>query len=206
MTLIPGSVLSPERIDRILEFVKESTKHFDESHNVHHAICVMMNVLRILTGEKQPYEEDVVILSSLLYDVRDAKYGELSITREALETFLLQEVGGHVEKQRRILKIIDNISWSKEVAGKRQPMDSQLDQYHLDVVSDADRLEAIGEVGVQRCIQFTLARNGQVPKDVVQHCHDKLLRIASEFIKTQRGKELAQPLHQVIVDYVTQNS
>ena len=77
----------------------------------------------------------------------------------------------------------------------------------MTAVSDADRLEALGQVGLERCIEFTKARNGIVPDDVVTHCHEKLLRLLPEnFIKTQLGKSMAVPLHDVIVDYVKLNT
>jgi HD superfamily phosphodiesterase len=93
-----------------------------------------------------------LLLAALCHDIVDSKYKELSIDRKELEEYLLIAVNNDSKKQERILNIIDNISWSKEVKGLRKPMDSEMDQYLLNVVSDADRLEAIGDVGVQRCI------------------------------------------------------
>ena len=101
-----------------------------------------------------------------------------------------------------ISKIIRNISWSKEAKGQRELFDEPY-QTVLDIVSDADRLEALGKIGIERCEIFTREHGGLVPQDVITHCHEKLLRILPEgFIKTSYGKKLAQPLNQEIIDYI----
>lgn len=200
MTSIPESRLSKEQKLLVYDFLRKSTEKFDDSHNHVHAHNVYINTMIIIDKLGIEYEEDIVFLASKLHDVCDHKYiGRGSITEEELYEFIKKIVG--VTKAHRIKNIIDNISFSKEISGKRKTLPF-CDNFYLDIISDADRLEAIGEIGLQRCITFTKERGGKVPEDVIRHCHDKLLRLSSEFIKTLPGKEMAVPLHKVIQDYV----
>lgn len=94
------------------------------------------------------------------------------------------------------------MSWSKENKGLTD-LKYKPDERYLIALTDADRLEAIGKVGLDRCITFALAHGKLVPEDVIKHCHEKLLRLLPErFIKTEYARILAQPLHDEIVDYV----
>ena len=204
--------LTKTQHDLIDNFLRESTLNFDSSHNWEHGMVVYNNTLNILTSEKIEYEDDIITLASKLHDVCDHKYPQ-SISKQDLINFIKTIVND--DKTNRIIKIIDNVSYSKEVAGKREILESPDDLY-LTVISDADRLEAIGEIGIKRCEDFTRARSNflknsfdlyftehNVTENVVQHCHDKLLRLYNDhFIKTESARKLAEPLHQVIVDYV----
>lgn len=170
----------------LLLFVFESTKHFDDSHNVIHALKVCINVLKINEGLDTPLNEEFLIVITMLHDVCDHKYPE-SIRKSELEEFIFSAYGQ--ELGRNIIEIIDNVSYSKEVKGTTKIFDDQYDTY-LQVVADADRLEAIGLAG-------------KVPEDVVKHCHEKLLRLLLEnFIKTKPARKMAEPLHQEIEEYV----
>ena len=109
----------------------------------------------------------------------------------------------NAEQAQIVIDIIENISYSKEIRGQRK----NVHQPYLDIISDADRLEAIGEVGITRCIAYTKAIHGRVPSDVVTHCHEKLLRLYKDgFIRTKTAREMAEPLHKVIEEYVSRNS
>ena len=79
-----------------------------------------------------------------------------------------------------------------------------------DIVSDADKLEAIGIAGVKRCMEYQIHKykedflNQEIPllllvKRVVEHAHEKLLRLRDHFIKTKMGKEISLPLHNEMV-------
>lgn len=185
------------------DFVKENTKHFDSSHNHEHAQAVYGNALRIIEEDKFIVDNDIIELAAKLHDVRDHKYKH-SISEEKLADFIMQTTN-NILKTSRILKIIDNISYSKEVKGKREKLQFP-DDIYLDIISDADRLEAIGKIGIERCITYTKEIGGKIPEDVVKHCHEKLLRLYNDnFIKTKAGRRMAEPLHNEIVEYVKNN-
>lgn len=213
----------------LLHFVDDSTKHFDDSHDVIHALKVTSNALAILQeleanfnsnshsnsnldsytdlelGQSvcaimpEQLDSNLLIAMTMLHDVCDHKYPE-SIQKSQLEEFIINKYGE--ENGTNIIDIIDNVSYSKEVKGLTKNFPFPLNLY-LSVVADADRLEAIGREGIERCEIFTSTHGGKVPEDVIKHCHEKLLRLLSEnFIKTGPGKKMAEPLHREIEEYV----
>lgn len=186
--------------NEIYEFVKISTSSFDESHNIDHAIAVYNNTLKIAETFKTQFQLDYDILTytAMCHDICDHKYVN-SIQPEVLTNFITNKIGE--EKCNRVMNIINNISFSKQIKGLRKQL-SYPDYIYLDIVSDADRLEAIGQIGIDRCIAYTEATGGNVPKDVIKHCHEKLLLLKDQYIVTEKGKKLAEPLHDVIQDYV----
>lgn len=80
----------------------------------------------------------------------------------------------------------------------------------LQIVRDADRIQAIGKEGIHRCYRYTKAANKNITDEnviadlVIQHCHDKLLRLYRDpgFIVTPRGRQIAEPLHQEMVTII----
>jgi HD superfamily phosphodiesterase len=196
---IESSRLSYEKLSALENFVRESTKHFDSSHNHEHANNVYLSSMEIIQSLSIPYDEDILTFASQLHDVIDHKYPD-SITTQELVGFIESQLG--IEKSKHVMDIINNVSYSKEVKGLRQTLSEPYATY-LIVVSDADKLEALGEEGIRRCETFTLSRGGSVPKDVVQHCHDKLLRLYNNhFIRTDYARLKAKPLHDYILEYV----
>jgi uncharacterized protein len=111
---------------------------------------------------------------------------------------------GAKEKANVVLDIINNISYSQEIKGKRKTLsEAGGGRMYQDIVSDADKLEAIGTVGIERCIAYTRKCGGVIPADVVKHCHEKLLKLyPGNYIRTPMGRKLAGPLHDQVVDYV----
>ena len=72
------------------------------------------------------------------------------------------------------------------------------------IVSDADKLEAIGTIGVVRAIQYTTHANPgstekQIIEDVKKHAEEKLLRLAGEFIHTPYAKREGRVRHDEMV-------
>jgi uncharacterized protein len=181
--------------EQLIQFVREHTKHFDASHDINHVIAVYQNAVLIAKEELPDYDDDILQHACLLHDVCDHKYAN-ALPRHELHKYINQKLCD--EKAQVVIDVIDNMSFSQEVKGLRKKLNTP----YQDIVSDADKLEALGEGGLERCIVFTEEIGGDVPSDVVKHCHDKLLKLKDFYIRTNTGKAMAEPLHQVIADYV----
>jgi len=185
--------------EHLLQFVKDNTKSFDASHDVNHAIAVYNNAVSIAMVEFPEYDDEVLQYACLSHDVCDHKYPN-ALPKHELHQYIHEQLNR--EKAQLVIDVIENMSYSQEVKGLRKNLNTP----YQDIVSDADKLEALGHVGLERCIEFTKQRGDTVPDDVIQHCHDKLLRLKDNFIKTQTAKCLAEPLHNIILDYVQKNA
>ncbi len=196
--------------NKVYQFVINSTTKFDASHNHLHAKEVYELSKQIMdklveNDTLSDYDYSIIMMASLLHDVCDDKYVDKSITKAELHKFI-NEVDS--VRASMIISIINNISYSKEVKGKLEVLPYPYNIYR-DAISDADKICAIGEIGIIRCEQYTRESNPNITDDdavcklVVQHCHDKLLKLyTNNFIKTEPGRNIAEPHHQVIVDYV----
>lgn len=182
-----GVLLLDKDDESVLSFVKKNTVIFDESHNWQHAIKVAYNSTRILNNK-------FVLYLALLHDVCDHKYPK-ALARHLLSKYINEEL----KMYAKIDDMIEMISFSKQKTFDRvDPI--------LEAVRDGDRLEAIGEIGLIRCIQFVESKNGVIPDDVIQHCYDKLLKIVPDkYIVTEIGLQNAIQHHNVIVEYVHKN-
>ena len=200
-----GVLLLDEQDIKVLDFVKKNTTMFDESHNWIHAIRVAYNSTKILNNKH-------VLYLALLHDVCDHKYPN-SIDRSKLTEF----IHDNLAEYKQIDSMIDEISFSKQSKSQRSVSDNIHGVSHsgnilnemndiIDAVRDGDRLEALGLVGIRRCEQFVISKNGKIPDDVITHCYDKLLKLLPcGYITTQKGKEMAKSLHNDIVQYVIDN-
>ena len=207
--LIPLSVNQYILMDVFEAFLlcKNLTKEYDDSHDVEHHVKVFVNSIEIYKKMDNCSEEvlPMIIYSSLLHDTIDNKYQEnIENKIKILDNFLKEKLG---KKWKNIKWIIDNMSYSKETKNGYPINGNPIVQLSRDIVSDADKLEAIGETGILRCKQFSIAKNpnatvSEINKLVLQHCFDKLLKIKDHFIRTNPGKIMAEKLHLIIVDYV----
>ena len=128
-------------------------------------------------------------VAALLHDVCDHKYiskGDHSI---AQEDFLSST---YTPYEADFIKlVIDSVSYSKENKGKLETTFASmtpLQRFVRDVVSDADKIEALGEIGLERCFQYA-KENGSTDEEawlhVAEHCDEKLLLLLPHFIHTR---------------------
>jgi len=187
-----------------------------DSHGIAHSLAVAnssLEILKITLTSQAPNftelnltntPETIVYVAGLLHDICDHKYADNDPT--ALQIFIKELLG--VNDAEVVKRIIDYGSYSKQKKGVVRLADLEPPMRFLrDVVSDADKIEAIGGVGVDRCIAYQRENaNGDVSEamimaDVRQHCDDKLLRLYGEFIYTAGGRAIAKPAHEEIVKW-----
>lgn len=205
------------------DFVSHTCASRDESHGHEHmrqvattSLTIADDVFGSLTNHNDKLYR-ITLACAWLHDVPDHKYDTDGHLTQKVEVFL----DNHFPQDaQRILQIIERVSYSKEVKARAF---NSLDWQDVlgtdgciirDIVSDADKLEALGKIGAIRCMQFIEHRHFEktkthAPAHIVieylkQHAHEKLFRLKDEFIRTNLGKKLAEPLHQELIDTINQ--
>lgn len=195
----------------VLELCSELTNGYDESHDVYHHVNVFRTAIKIAVHFCWVDARDPllrwVFYATLLHDTIDHKYpNDIDVKRKKLEDFVLN-ISPVQSDYLPVLWIIDNISYSKEVKNG-YPIHTNFEiQLARNIVSDADKIDALGHVGIQRCKQFAKEKNPglseeEITKLVVEHCHEKLLKLKDNYIRTFVGKELAKEGHDIIQQFV----
>lgn len=102
-------------------------------------------------------------------------------------------------EQMRVL--VEGVSYSSEVKNPQRVLDLLEVLPELAIVQDADRLDAIGAIGIGRCFTFGGAKGARTLEDSIEHFHDKLLKLES-MMKTPAGKQLAAERSRRIREFV----
>lgn len=185
--------------DVLLNFVKESTKYFDDLHNHVHAIRVTNNahiIMKSIKGEN--YNHLLLTYMSMVHDLSYYRHS-FSIKRDELIEFLRLNVGE--SNQIVIMKIIENLSFSFVDEKIMEKIEEPFDVYML-CLSDAYFLEIISSTGIKQYENY-IKIYGNFPKDMIKHCNQKLLKLLPEnYIKTELGKKMAMPLHIEVTNYL----
>ena len=142
-----------------------------------------------------------------LHDIADHKYDHDGTLEQRLDEFGHKHISNYTE----IKQVIKYVSYSTEnkaiLAGTPLDYDSLLTPYYAlvrHIVSDADKLQAIGKIGITRALTYTRDSNptytdAQVIAEVRKHADEKLLRLATEFIRTPTARALARKEHEDMV-------
>ena len=197
-------------------FVFNTVKGRDESHAHGHMKKVAINSIEILLKlndfsliNDKNYK--LITFSSWLHDISDHKYDSDGKLQKIRDDFIKNFCND--KETNLIIDIIESVSYSKEKKeiDKGTPINwkKKFGEYEIirNIVSDADKLEAIGKIGIIRCIEYSnhknkteLEINEIVKNDVNNHAEEKLLKLKDDFIHTKSGKELAEILHDELID------
>lgn len=189
-------------IEQCENLVKEVYMYFDASHDFQHIERVRKNAFDIADSEPSANRE-IIELAVLLHDVSDPKYS----TEEKLEEErIIKQLNLSDEKIAHVKEVIKAISFSGGHEVEAKTIEAK-------IVRDADRLDAIGAVGIARTFAFGGAKGrllydaSETPRDKmsveeyrtketasVTHFYEKLLKL-SEGMQTKKGKELAVERH-----------
>ncbi|KAI4373144.1 hypothetical protein MLD38_011303 [Melastoma candidum] len=203
------------------KLMREVMSGNDASHDAWHVLRVRDLALSIareegLSGDLDSME--IVELAALLHDIGDYKYLRDQSEEKIVENFLEQE-GVEESKKIKILSIIKTMGFKSEIQGIM--IDDLIPEFG--VVQDADRLDAIGAIGIARCFTFGGSRevvlhNPDIPpranlskeqymkkeeQTTLNHFHEKLLKL-KDLMKTKAGRRRAEKRHKFMVDYLEQ--
>ena len=204
-------------IDNTILFVKETLKGIESGHDWFHVERVYKNALLITKEEN--VDEFTVILSALLHDIADAKFhnGDETLAPKKAREFLENE---SVDEEiiAHVIHIINHISFKNSLENSEEKFSSA----ELDVVQDADRLDAIGAIGIARCFNYGGFKNREIynpeiisnlnlskaeyknaTSPTINHFYEKLLLLKDK-MNTKAGKRIAKERHQFMELYLTQ--
>ena len=206
---------SDQIIQKTVEFVKHTLHDAEGGHDLWHVYRVWKTAIHIASIEKA--DMLVVELGALLHDIADSKFhqGNEEIGPAKARTFL-QALGVEEKIINHVVNIIANISFK---GGKVQ---QQFKSPELDVIQDADRLDALGAIGIARTFNYGghkgraiydpgIKPNLQLTKEeyknstapTLNHFYEKLL-LLKDLMNTETGKQMAEKRHEFMVAYLDQ--
>lgn len=202
-------------IQNTVEFVKEKLEGAEAGHDWFHIERVWKLSKKI--AETESCNQEVVELAALLHDIADPKFHNgdetlaLKVSREFLESQNAAE-----ELIEQVLFIIKNISFkNRGEVPQNLPVE-------LKIVQDADRIDAIGAIGIGRTFNFGGFKNNPMydpnvePKlnmskeeykksngTTINHFYEKLL-LLKDLMNTEKGKEIAGERHDFMLKFLDQ--
>jgi uncharacterized protein len=202
-------------IDNTILFVKQKLENAEAGHDWFHIERVYKNAL--LIAQHEDCDIEIVKLGALLHDIADSKFndGDETVGPRIAREFL---VGQNVEKEKieHVVNIIENISF------KGGNFEKKFTSIELEIVQDADRLDAIGAIGIARTFNYGGFKNRQLynpnisPKmnmtkeeyknsdsPTLNHFYEKLLLLKDK-MNTKTGKELAVNRHRFMENFLSQ--
>ncbi|KAI5927135.1 hydrolase [Camillea tinctor] len=180
-------------VSSVTDYVRTYMAKYDGSHDFNHIQRVLGLAKHIHqhSPENPPRDLQVVVLSALLHDVGDKKYLKPGEDASTLVYDLLLSLGANEQLAKRVQTVCLGVSYSSEIKDPARVRELLESHPELAVVQDADRLDAIGSIGIGRVFTFTGARTERSMDDSIEHFHDKLLKLQG-MMKTPVGRELAQ--------------
>lgn len=199
-------------IEKCELLVKDIYNQFDASHDFQHIERVRKNA-QIISQEEGAVRTDLIELAVLLHDVSDVKYS--GSEGKAKENAILDELGLPLSDRQEIVEIIESVSFSGGHEKEAKTIEAK-------IVRDADRLDAIGAVGIARTFAYGGAKGRKLydwseaarmnmseseyrsqETSSVTHFYEKLL-LLKDLMVTETGKKLAKQRHEFMLAFIDQ--
>jgi uncharacterized protein len=202
-----------EKIEQIRNIVKEKFLNQEGSHDWFHIERVYN--LAIYLQEKEGGDRTIIELAALLHDISDHKYNGGNWQAGATVAIeLMLEVGVSTEIAEKVAQVISQVSF------KGAKVQDDVESIEAKIVQDADRLDAIGAIGIARAFSYGGSKNRplyhpeieptlhsskeEYAKSVshtVNHFYEKLF-LLKDLIKTKTGRDLAEKRHQLMQKFI----
>lgn len=202
-------------IERTIDFVKNELQDAEGGHDWFHIERVYKNAL--LIAENEDVNSYIVALGALLHDIADSKFhdGDETVGPKKARDFLAGE-GISRDAIDHVVKIVENVSF------KGGNTAASFQSNELNVVQDADRLDAMGAVGIARCFNYGGYKDralydpdispklDMTPEEykastapTINHFYEKLLLIKDR-MNTETGRRIATDRHRYMEDFLRQ--
>lgn len=196
-------------------FVKKTLEHAEGGHDWFHILRVYNNAVHIAKDEK--VDGFVVALGALLHDIADSKFhnGDETVGPQKAREFLFG-INTDSAVIEHVVNIIKNISF------KGGNVTQEFKSPELDVIQDADRLDAIGAIGIARTFNYGGFKNRKIfdpsikpdlkmtkeeykasTAPTINHFYEKLL-LLKDRMNTKTGKKIALNRHQFMEEFLDQ--
>ncbi|NBW28312.1 MAG: HD domain-containing protein [Flavobacteriaceae bacterium] len=202
-------------INETIAFVKKELENAEGGHDWFHVERVYKNAALIANGEN--CDILIVQLGALLHDIADSKFYDGDETVGPKKARLFLESKNVPEKTiDHVVNIIENISFKGGYETKK------FSSLELDIVQDADRLDAIGAIGIARTFNYGGFKNRAIynpeikpnlnmskkeyknsDAPTINHFYEKLLLLKDK-MNTKTGKKIAYQRHQFMELYLNQ--
>ena len=177
-------------IQNTKDYIKDLFKDNSDGHDLDHSLRVYSNAMTI--AETEPScDIEAVALAALLHDTDDHKLFETKGNANAV-SFLKSHGVGDAETDF-IVSIINSVSFSKN-RGKTP------DSIEAKIVQDADRLDAMGAIGIARTFAYG-GKHGRNLEGGIDHFHEKLL-LLKDGLNTDKAREMAAPRHAFLEEFI----
>ena len=173
-------------INAAIEYIRELYAENADGHGFDHSMRVYRNALMIADSEPSA-DRFVVSLAALLHDADDHKLFQTENNANARRFLDSQDMEPEIVS--RVCEAVNSVSFSKNQGRRPGTIEGQ-------IVQDADRLDAIGAVGIARTFAYG-GKHGRSLESSLEHFHDKLL-LLKDMMNTGRARDLAGHRHEFL--------
>ena len=177
-------------ITAAIEYVKALFRDNSGGHDAEHTMRVYRNAL-LIAGREPGCDMEIVSLAALLHDADDHKLFDTRDNANARSFLMGQNVSP--DRIERIIAAVNAVSFSQNRGKKPETLEGK-------IVQDADRLDAIGAVGIARTFAYG-GEHGRSLDASIRHFHEKLLLLKDE-MNTSAGREMAEERHAYMVRFL----
>lgn len=203
-------------VEQTIQFVKKELAQAEAGHDWLHVERVYQSALEIL--ETEPTASTIIVkLGALLHDIADAKFhdGDETIGPQKATTWMRSLILPSTVI-KHVVSIIQHISFKNSLEK------NSFQSLELYIVRDADRLDALGAIGIARCFHYGGYKNNPIydpfdlprttldkssyilkPGPSINHFFEKLLTLKDKF-HTTKGKSMALVRHDFLISFLNQ--
>lgn len=177
-------------IEDAIEYVRTLFEGNSDGHGADHTLRVYRAAMRMADSEPG-CDRRVVALAALLHDADDDKLFHTENNANARAFLASRQVEEALAD--RICEAVNAVSFHKNRGKRPETPEGR-------IVQDADRLDAIGAVGIARTFAYG-GRHGRTPEDSLDHFREKLL-LLKDLMNTPQGREMAEERHRFMEEFL----